>query len=93
MVIVGGDRGDLSVRHRDLRVERSEFQMLLVLLWAIVAARKRKSVYVRIEKLDFEGSVYDWTSLPDDLIESGLLRRQVKDGISPASRRPNSLPL
>ena len=42
MVIVGGDRGDLSVRHRDLRVERGEFQMLLVLLWAIVAARKRE---------------------------------------------------
>jgi hypothetical protein len=42
MVIVGGDRGDLSVRHRDLRVERGEFQMLLVLLWAIVAARERE---------------------------------------------------
>src|ERR1700722_5932271 len=42
MVIVGGDRGDLSVRHCDLRVERSEFQVLLVLLGAIVAARQRK---------------------------------------------------
>src|SRR5580692_6545838 len=40
MVIVGRDRGDLSVRHRDLRVERGKFQMLLVLLWAIVAARE-----------------------------------------------------
>ena len=40
MVIVGGDRRDLSVRDSDLRVERGEFQMLLVLLWAIVAARK-----------------------------------------------------
>jgi hypothetical protein len=40
MVIVGGDGGDLSVRHRDLRVERAEFQMQLVLLWAIVAASK-----------------------------------------------------
>src|SRR5271169_2922006 len=43
MVIVGGDRGDLRVRHRDPRVERSEFQMLLVLLWAIVATRKRQN--------------------------------------------------
>ena len=42
MVIVGRDRGDLSVRHRDLRIERGEFQMLLVLLWAIVAARERE---------------------------------------------------
>jgi hypothetical protein len=42
MVIVGSDRGDLSVGHCDLRVERGEFQMLLVLLWAVVAARKRK---------------------------------------------------
>src|ERR1700756_3310084 len=42
MVIVGGDRSDLSVRHRNLRVEGGEFQMLLVLLRAIVPARKRK---------------------------------------------------
>src|SRR5271163_593245 len=34
MVVVGGDRGDLSVRHRDPRIKRREFQMLLVLLWA-----------------------------------------------------------
>jgi hypothetical protein len=39
MVIVGGDRGDLSVGHCDLWIERDEFQMLLVFLWAIVAAR------------------------------------------------------
>jgi len=31
------NRDDLSVRHCDLRVERGEFQMLLVLLWATVA--------------------------------------------------------
>src|SRR5580700_10957416 len=42
MVIVGGDRGDLRVRHRDPRVERGEFQMLLVLFWTKVAARERK---------------------------------------------------
>src|ERR1700757_1327196 len=42
MVIVGGDRGDLSVRHGNLRIEGSEFQMLLVLLRAIVPARKRE---------------------------------------------------
>jgi hypothetical protein len=40
MVIVGGNRGDLSVRHCYLRVERGELQMLLVLLWAVVATRK-----------------------------------------------------
>ena len=37
MVIVGGDP---SVCHGDLRVEGGEFQMLLVLLGAIVAARQ-----------------------------------------------------
>ena len=42
MVIVGRNRGDLSVRYRDLWIERGEFQMLLVLLWTIVAARKRE---------------------------------------------------
>ncbi len=39
MVIVGGDRRDLSVRNRDLWVERGEIQVLLMLFWAIMAAR------------------------------------------------------
>jgi hypothetical protein len=34
-----GDRGDLGVCHRDSRIERGEFQMLLMLLRAIVAER------------------------------------------------------
>src|ERR1700719_4290118 len=51
MVIVGGDRGNLSVRHRDLRVERGEFQMLLVLLRAVVAAREREDQ--RVVALEF----------------------------------------
>jgi hypothetical protein len=42
MVIVGGYCCDLSVGHRDPRVERGEFQMLLVLFWAVVAARERQ---------------------------------------------------
>jgi hypothetical protein len=40
MVIVRRDRCDLGIRHRDLGIESGEFQMLLVLFWAIVAARK-----------------------------------------------------
>jgi len=43
MVIVGGDRSDLGVLHRDLRVERGQLQGLLVLFRAIVAARKREN--------------------------------------------------
>jgi hypothetical protein len=43
MVIVGGDRDHLSVSHRDLRVKRGDFQMLLVFFWAIVAARQREN--------------------------------------------------
>src|ERR1700689_3864560 len=46
MMIVGGDRGDLRVRHRNPRVERGELQMLLVLLWAIVAARQREDQWI-----------------------------------------------
>ena len=42
MVVVGGNRNDLRVRHRDLRIERGKFQMLLVLLGAVVAARERE---------------------------------------------------
>src|SRR5579864_5854442 len=51
MVIVGGDRSDLSVRHGNLRVEGGEFQMLLVLLRAIVPPRKREDQ--RIVALQF----------------------------------------
>ncbi len=31
-----------------------------------------KSVNAGIDEFDLEGSVYDWTFLPDELIESGL---------------------
>ena len=51
MVIVGGDRGDLGIRHGNLRVERGELQMLLVLLRAVVAARERENQ--RVVALDF----------------------------------------
>src|ERR1700689_1178542 len=40
MVIVSGNRDDLRVRDSNLRVERGEFQMLPMLLGAIVAARQ-----------------------------------------------------
>jgi len=41
-VVVGGDRGNLGVRHSDLRIKRGKFQMLLVFLRAVMAARKRQ---------------------------------------------------
>ena len=50
-MIVGSDRGYLSVRHRDLRVKSGEFQMLLVLLWAVMAARQREDQ--RVIALEF----------------------------------------
>jgi hypothetical protein len=40
VVLVGRDGGDLGVGDRDLRVERGQLEMLLVLLRAVVAARK-----------------------------------------------------
>ena len=36
------------------------------------AKREIECLHVKIEELDFEGAVYDWTLLPDQLIESGL---------------------
>ena len=56
MVLVGRDRGDLGVRHSDLRVERGEFQMLLVFLWAVVAARERENQ--RVVALELAESAY-----------------------------------
>jgi hypothetical protein len=40
VMLVGRDRRDLGVRHRDLGVERGELEVLLVLLRAVVAARE-----------------------------------------------------
>ena len=40
VVVIGGNRCYLSVRNSDLRVESGEFQMLLVLLRAVVTAGK-----------------------------------------------------
>jgi len=45
-MVIGGDRGDLGVGHGDLRVERGQLQMLLVLLRAVVSARKREDQWV-----------------------------------------------
>ena len=42
VVVVGRDRGDLRVGDRDLRIERGELKVLLVLLRAVVAARERE---------------------------------------------------
>src|SRR4029079_357797 len=41
-MVVGRDRRDLRVGHRDLRVERSELQVLLVLLGAVVPPGERE---------------------------------------------------
>ena len=37
-----------------------------------LAKREIKCLNAKIEELDFKSSVYDWTFLPDELIESGL---------------------
>jgi hypothetical protein len=42
VVLVGRDRRHLGVGDGDLRIERGEFEMLLVLLRAVVAARQRE---------------------------------------------------
>ena len=40
VVLVGGDRDDLGVGDRDLRLERGQVEVLLVLLRAVVPARE-----------------------------------------------------
>ena len=53
--------------------------------------REIKCVNAKIEELDFEGSIYDWTFLPDELIESGLsnfagaVLSRVNAGVFPGS--------
>src|ERR1700724_550495 len=53
--------------------------------------REIKCLNAKIEELDFEGSIYDWTFLPDELIESGLpnftgaVRGSVNSAIFPGS--------
>ena len=42
VALVGGDRDDLRVGHRDLRLERRQLEVLLVLLRAVVAAGQRE---------------------------------------------------
>ena len=42
VVVIGGDRDNLGVCHRDLRIKRGKIQMLLVFFRAVVAARKRQ---------------------------------------------------
>jgi hypothetical protein len=39
---------------------------------SLLAKRESKCLNAKIEELDFEGSIYDWTFLPHELIESGL---------------------
>jgi hypothetical protein len=34
--------------------------------------REVKGLHARVKELDLERSVYDWTFLPDELMESGL---------------------
>ena len=42
VVLVGRDRDDPGVGHRDLRLERRQLQVLLVLLRAVVTAGERE---------------------------------------------------
>src|SRR4051812_18615297 len=46
MVVVSGDRSDLCISHCDLGIKRREFQMLLVFLGAVVAARERQDQWI-----------------------------------------------
>jgi hypothetical protein len=50
-VVVGGDRDDLRVRHRELLLERGQIEVLLMLLRAVMAAHEGKDH--RITALQF----------------------------------------
>ena len=53
----------------------------------VLTKREVQGLNAAIEEFDLEGSVYDWTFLPDELIESGLsnfagaVRRSVNSAI------------
>ena len=90
VVLVGRDRGDLGVGHRDLRVEGGELEMLLVLLRAVVAAGEGEDQ--RVVALDLaqlrgrvrvvgqlvvgEGRAGDDVGAHADLLRSGFRRGQ-----------------
>ena len=61
VVVVRRDRGDLRVGDRDLRVERGELQVLLVLLRAVVAAREREDQRVLALQLAELRMVFVWS--------------------------------
>ena len=58
VMLVGRDRGDLRVGDGDLRIERGELEMLLVLLRAVVAAREREDQgIVALQLAELSGDV------------------------------------
>ena len=63
-----------------------------VTIWALGLLTKRevKGVNSRIKEFDLEGSVCDWTFLPDELIVRGLpgLRREAEQESTQRRRRP-----
>ena len=86
VVVVGRDRGDLGVRHGDLRVERGELQMLLVLLRAVVAAREREDQ--RVVALQLAEPAWRARVIGQLVVGKGASGRDVSaHGWSPSSRR------
>jgi hypothetical protein len=51
--------------------------------------REVKGLNARVKEFDLEGSVYDWTFLPDELIESHPEQCQLRN-FSRERRRPRS---
>src|SRR5580704_1256376 len=76
VMVVGGDRGDLGVGHRDLRVVGRHLEVLLVLFGAVVAARQREDQ--RIAALN----------LAEGTLRPGVIRKSVvrKDAARPDIR-------
>src|ERR1700722_2037590 len=75
-MVVGGDRDDLGVGHRDLRVVGRQLQVLLMLFGAVVAARQGEDQ--RIAALQFAERTHRAGVVRESVIGKNAARPDVR---------------
>src|ERR1700724_1647505 len=83
-MVVGGDGDDLGVGHRDLRVVGRQFQVLLMLFGAVVAARQGKDQ--RIAALQLAEPAHRAGVIRESVIGEGAAGPDVRTHWMTASR-------
>src|SRR5689334_11767263 len=75
-MVIGGDGGDLGVGHRDLWVVGRQFEVLLVFLRAVVAAREGEDQ--RIAALQFAERAYRARVVRESVVREDAARSDVR---------------